>query len=169
MCGPTSDGAACCIVANKAPVHDNKLKNQAIEFVVMGLPTDCPEAFAGCSAMDIVRYGGCNVWKTRSSLRRALAGMMSELSSCTIALLLTRHGRNSHWFEPHIEMELTPFLRSSYLTRYLDCAVDDARHFVEHGDNTVDSKVLLCTPRFTKLWCIVRREVCCQPERWTRG
>ncbi|KAI9432414.1 thiolase-like protein [Lactarius psammicola] len=59
MCSPTSvDGAACCIVANEAPVHDNKLENQVIEFVAMGLQTDCSEAFAGCSVMDIVDYRG---------------------------------------------------------------------------------------------------------------
>ncbi|KAI9451212.1 thiolase-like protein [Lactarius psammicola] len=58
MCSPTSDGAACCIVANEAPVHDNKPENQAIELVATGLPTDFPEAFAGRSAMDIVGYGG---------------------------------------------------------------------------------------------------------------
>jgi len=38
-------------------VHANKLENQAIEFVATGIATDCPDAFAGRSAMDTIGYG----------------------------------------------------------------------------------------------------------------
>ncbi|KAH9024261.1 thiolase-like protein [Lactarius pseudohatsudake] len=51
MCSPTSDGAACCILANEAFVHANRLENQAIELVATGLATDYLDAFAGRSAM----------------------------------------------------------------------------------------------------------------------
>lgn len=54
---PAQDGAACCIVANRAFVRDHKLENQAIELVATGLGTDYPEAFAGRSAMDTIGYG----------------------------------------------------------------------------------------------------------------
>ncbi|KAH9036661.1 hypothetical protein EDB85DRAFT_1939918 [Lactarius pseudohatsudake] len=57
MCCPTSDGAACCILANQAFVHANRLENQAIELVETGLATDYLDALAGRSAMDTVGYG----------------------------------------------------------------------------------------------------------------
>jgi sterol carrier protein 2 len=51
------DGAACCIVASEAFVHDNRLENQAIELVATGLGTDVPDVFAGRSAINTVGYG----------------------------------------------------------------------------------------------------------------
>ncbi|KAF9027217.1 sterol carrier protein 2 [Hymenopellis radicata] len=45
MCSPTSDGAACCIVADEAFVRKHGLENQAIEIV------------ASADAMDVVGYG----------------------------------------------------------------------------------------------------------------
>ncbi|KAI9451209.1 hypothetical protein BJY52DRAFT_1419220 [Lactarius psammicola] len=61
MCGPTS--VACntssrpfMLFTNEAFVHDNKLENQSMKLVATRLPTDCPEAFVGCSAMDTVGY-----------------------------------------------------------------------------------------------------------------
>ncbi|KAI9451211.1 hypothetical protein BJY52DRAFT_1226755 [Lactarius psammicola] len=51
MCDPTS-----VAFTNEAFVHDSKLENQSMKLVAMGLPTDCPEAFLGCSAMDTVGY-----------------------------------------------------------------------------------------------------------------
>ncbi|KAI5823323.1 thiolase-like protein [Schizophyllum commune Tattone D] len=66
MCSPTSDGAACCIVASEAFVHAHHLENQAIEIVAQGLNTDAPSAFEKTTwgagddsgpAMDLVGYG----------------------------------------------------------------------------------------------------------------
>ncbi|KAH8831229.1 sterol carrier protein 2 [Flagelloscypha sp. PMI_526] len=56
MCSPTSDGAACCIVASEDFVHKHKLENQAIEIVAQALKTDSPKAFEELSGMEIVGY-----------------------------------------------------------------------------------------------------------------
>ncbi|THU88195.1 thiolase-like protein [Dendrothele bispora CBS 962.96] len=56
MCSPTSDGAACCIVASEDFVHARGLENQAIEIVAQGLETDDPAAFESDSAMEVVGY-----------------------------------------------------------------------------------------------------------------
>ncbi|KZT67626.1 thiolase-like protein [Daedalea quercina L-15889] len=57
MCSPTSDGAACCIVASEDFVHTHGLENQAIEIVAQALCTDEPSAFESKSAMEIIGYG----------------------------------------------------------------------------------------------------------------
>ncbi|KAI0963064.1 hypothetical protein AcW1_000251 [Taiwanofungus camphoratus] len=57
MCSPTSDGAACCIVASESFVHAHKLENQAIEIVAQALTTDEPSTFESRSAMEVVGYG----------------------------------------------------------------------------------------------------------------
>ncbi|KZT06237.1 thiolase-like protein [Laetiporus sulphureus 93-53] len=57
MCSPTSDGAACCIVASEDFVHKHKLENQAIEIVSQALYTDEPETFESKSAMEVVGFG----------------------------------------------------------------------------------------------------------------
>ncbi|KAG6839355.1 hypothetical protein H0H87_001029, partial [Tephrocybe sp. NHM501043] len=45
MCSPTSDGAACCIVASEDFVHKHGLENQAIEIVAQALTTDSLATF----------------------------------------------------------------------------------------------------------------------------
>ncbi|KAH7884025.1 thiolase-like protein [Phlebopus sp. FC_14] len=57
MCSPTSDGAACCIVASEEFVHTHNLHNQAIEIVGQALETDDPTAFESNSTMEVVGYG----------------------------------------------------------------------------------------------------------------
>ncbi|PCH33254.1 thiolase-like protein [Wolfiporia cocos MD-104 SS10] len=57
MCSPTSDGAACCIVASEAFVHAHKLENQAIEIVAQALWTDTVATFESGSAMEVVGFG----------------------------------------------------------------------------------------------------------------
>ncbi|KAJ8521753.1 hypothetical protein ONZ45_g1596 [Pleurotus djamor] len=56
MCSPTSDGAACAIIASEDFVHKHGLETQAIEIVATGLATDTPETFETNSAMDVVGY-----------------------------------------------------------------------------------------------------------------
>ncbi|KAI6022593.1 thiolase-like protein [Pisolithus marmoratus] len=58
MCSPTSDGAACCVVASEAFVHSHKLENQAIEIVAMALETDDPTSFESNSAMEVALRQG---------------------------------------------------------------------------------------------------------------
>lgn len=57
MCSPTSDGAACCVLANEEFVHKHGLENQAIELVATALQTDTLSAYENRDAMDIVGYG----------------------------------------------------------------------------------------------------------------
>ncbi|KAJ3557829.1 hypothetical protein NM688_g1260 [Phlebia brevispora] len=56
MCSPTSDGAACCIVASEEFVHAHHLENQAIEIVSQSLNTDDPSTFESKSAMNIIGF-----------------------------------------------------------------------------------------------------------------
>ncbi|KDQ54983.1 hypothetical protein JAAARDRAFT_209165 [Jaapia argillacea MUCL 33604] len=57
MCSPTSDGAACNIVASEEFVHAHGLENQAVEIVGQALTTDEPVAFESRSAMEVVGFG----------------------------------------------------------------------------------------------------------------
>ncbi|EKM60734.1 uncharacterized protein PHACADRAFT_246837 [Phanerochaete carnosa HHB-10118-sp] len=57
MCSPTSDGAACCIVASEDFVHAHGLENQAIEIVAQAMATDDPTAFESKRPMNVVGYG----------------------------------------------------------------------------------------------------------------
>jgi sterol carrier protein 2 len=57
MCSPTSDGAACVIVASEDFVHKHHLENQAIEIVAQALTTDEVVTFESRSPMEIVGYG----------------------------------------------------------------------------------------------------------------
>jgi len=56
MCSPTSDGAACCIIASEEFVHSHKLENQAIEIVANVLCTDEAVTFESRSAMELVGF-----------------------------------------------------------------------------------------------------------------
>lgn len=53
QCCPTSDGAACCIIASESFVKKHKLEAQAIEIIGMEMATDLPSTF-GKSSMDLV-------------------------------------------------------------------------------------------------------------------
>jgi len=56
MCSPTSDGAACCIIASEDFVHQHGLENQAIEIVGNALVTDGVETFEMRNAMEVVGF-----------------------------------------------------------------------------------------------------------------
>ncbi|KAI0771012.1 thiolase-like protein [Trametes elegans] len=56
MCSPTSDGAACCILASEEFVRAHGLENQAIELVATALATDEPVTFEGRSPMEVVGF-----------------------------------------------------------------------------------------------------------------
>ncbi|KAI0247767.1 thiolase-like protein [Lactifluus subvellereus] len=122
MCSPTSDGAACCIVANEAFVHANKLENQAIELVATGLATDYPEAFAGRSAMDTVGYG-----MTRRLADKVFAQAGASRDEVGV-------------------IELHDCFAANELITYSAlglCAIEDTHHFVERGDNTYGGKYVI--------------------------
>ncbi|KAI9453672.1 thiolase-like protein [Lactarius psammicola] len=129
MCSPTSDGAACCIVANEAFVHANKLENQAIELVATGLATDYAEAFAGRSAMDNVGYG-----MTRRLADKIFAQAGASRDDVGVVELHDCFAANE------ARAEFTLFVTYPALGL---CAVDDAHRFVERGDNTYGGKYVI--------------------------
>lgn len=57
MCSPTSDGAACAIVASESFVRAHGLENQAIEIVSQALCTDQPGTFESKRAIEVVGFG----------------------------------------------------------------------------------------------------------------
>ena len=54
QCCPTSDGSACCIVANESFVRKYKLEAQAVEIVSMEMCTDVPSTFNSKSSISLV-------------------------------------------------------------------------------------------------------------------
>lgn len=56
QCCPTSDGGACCILANEDFVRKHKLEAQAVEIVGMEMATDFDSTFASKSSMRLVGY-----------------------------------------------------------------------------------------------------------------
>jgi sterol carrier protein 2 len=56
QCCPTSDGSACCIVANEDFVRRHKLEAQAVEIVGMEMCTDFGTTFTNKSSITLVGY-----------------------------------------------------------------------------------------------------------------
>ena len=56
QCCPTSDGAACVIVASEKFVKEHGLENQAVEILGMVLESDNQETFKNKSLMNLVGY-----------------------------------------------------------------------------------------------------------------
>ncbi|KAH9043567.1 thiolase-like protein [Lactarius hengduanensis] len=122
MCSPTSDGAACCILANEAFVHANRLENQAIELVATGLATDYLDAFVGRSAMDTVGYG-----MTRHLADKIFAQAGASRDDVGVVELHDCFAANEFVTYPALGL----------------CAVDDAHRFVERRDNTYGGKYVV--------------------------
>jgi len=55
-CSPTSDGAACVIVASKDFVRRHNLEPQAIEIIAQAMYTDFPSTFTENSCMKMVQF-----------------------------------------------------------------------------------------------------------------
>ncbi|KAF8480738.1 thiolase-like protein [Russula ochroleuca] len=122
MCSPTSDGAACCVVANEAFVRAHKLENQAIELVAIGLATDFPEAFAGRSVMDSVGYG-----MTRRLADKVFAWAGANRDDVGV-------------------IELHDCFAANELITYSAvglCAIEDTHNFIERGDNSYGGKYVI--------------------------
>ncbi|KAJ7052604.1 sterol carrier protein 2 [Mycena amicta] len=126
MCSPTSDGAACCVVASEDFVHAHGLENQAIEIVAQALATDGPEAFESSSAMEVVGYNMTKVAANKvfkdagfaDGQGRDLVGVL-ELHDCFAAN----------------ELIMYPALGL--------CAENEAHKMVERGDNTYGGKYVI--------------------------
>ncbi|XP_070506586.1 sterol carrier protein 2-like [Chironomus tepperi] len=56
QCCPTSDGSACCIVANEDFVRKHKLESQAVEIVAMEMCTEFETSFSENSSMKLIGY-----------------------------------------------------------------------------------------------------------------
>ncbi|KAJ7227102.1 sterol carrier protein 2 [Mycena pura] len=123
MCSPTSDGAACCIVASEDFVHAHGLENQAIEIVAQALVTDGPEAFESSSAMEVVGYNMTKVAADKVFQEAGLADRdqvgVVELHDCFAAN----------------ELIMYPALGL--------CGADEAHKMVERGDNTYGGKYVV--------------------------
>ncbi|KAG6874154.1 hypothetical protein C0995_005572 [Termitomyces sp. Mi166 len=125
MCSPTSDGAACCIVASEDFVHKHGLENQAIEIVATTLTTDSPAAF-GNSAMDLVGY---------TMTKNAAEKVFKE------AGFAPGEGRDQVGV-----VELHDCFAANELLTYPAlglCKIDEAHKMVERGDNTYGGKFVV--------------------------
>ncbi|KAF8665148.1 hypothetical protein AX16_000614 [Volvariella volvacea WC 439] len=123
MCSPTSDGAACCIVASEDFVHKHGLENQAIEIVAQALTTDGVETFEGRSAMDVVGFG---------MTKRCVDQVFAD------AGFKPGEGRDQVGV-----IELHDCFAANELITYPAlglCKIDEAHKMVERGDNTVSTK-----------------------------
>ncbi|KAG6854252.1 hypothetical protein C0991_008945 [Blastosporella zonata] len=144
MCSPTSDGAACCIVASEDFVHKHGLENQAIEIVAQALTTDSPVTFEGRSAMDVVGY---TMSKTCADKVFKDAGFgegegrdqvgVVELHDCFAA---------NEVFKLSFVLKYTVAQFNHQLITYPAlglCAFDEAHKLVERGDNTYGGKYVV--------------------------
>ncbi|PFH50718.1 hypothetical protein AMATHDRAFT_144343 [Amanita thiersii Skay4041] len=126
MCSPTSDGAACCIVASEDFVHSHGLENQVIEIVAQALTTDGPGTFENKSAMEVVGYEMTRVCANKvfkeagfkEGEGRNLVGVV-ELHDCFAANELITY--------PALGL----------------CAPGEAHKMVERGDNTYGGKYVV--------------------------
>ncbi|KAG6377848.1 thiolase-like protein [Boletus reticuloceps] len=126
MCTPTSDGAACCIVASEDFVHAHKLENQAIEIVAQALETDEPSTFESESAMELAGYG----------MTKRCADRVFEQAG-----FAPGHGRDEVGV-----VELHDCFAPAELFTYAAlglCAPEGAHKLVDNGDNTYGGKYVI--------------------------
>ncbi|KAF5382790.1 hypothetical protein D9757_007285 [Collybiopsis confluens] len=126
MCSPTSDGAACCIVASEDFVHKHGLENQAIEMVASSLKTDNPLAFEANSAMEVVGY------------------TMSK--NCANEVFKNAGFKEGEGRDQVGVIELHDCFAANELIMYPAlglCAADEAHKLVERGDNTYGGKYVI--------------------------
>jgi sterol carrier protein 2 len=122
QCSPTSDGAACIILASEDYVIKNKLQNQAVEVLSCVLGTDKKETFTPVSYINLV---GGDLTKRVSEKALKNAGItiddinVVELHDCFSANeLVTYEGLGL-------------------------CKVGDAKNFIDRGDNTYGGKYVV--------------------------
>ncbi|KAJ7475765.1 sterol carrier protein 2 [Mycena latifolia] len=126
MCSPTSDGAACCIMASEDFVHAHGLENQAIEIVAQAMATDGPEAFESSSAMEVVGY---NMTKVAADKVFKDAGFAEGKGRDEVGVLELHDCFSAN------ELIMYPALGL--------CAIDEAHKMVERGDNTYGGKYVV--------------------------
>jgi len=125
MCSPTSDGAACCIVASEEFVRGRGLENQAIEIVAQALTTDGSSTFER-SAMDVVGY---QMTKNCADQVFKEAGFAEGQGRDQVGVV-----------------ELHDCFAANELITYPSlglCAPGEAHKLVERGDNTYGGKYVV--------------------------
>ncbi|KAJ3998843.1 putative thiolase [Lentinula boryana] len=126
MCSPTSDGAACCIVASEDFVHAHGLENQAIEIVAQALTTDNPLAYESNSAMEVVGY--------------------SMSKNCADQVFRDAGFKEGEGRDQVGVVELHDCFAANELIMYPAlglCGPDEAHKMVERGDNTYGGKYVI--------------------------
>ncbi|KAJ3840077.1 putative thiolase [Lentinula raphanica] len=126
MCSPTSDGAACCIVASEDFVHAHGLENQAIEIIAQALTTDNPLAYESNSAMEVVGY--------------------SMSKNCADQVFRDAGFEEGKGRDQVGVVELHDCFAANELIMYPAlglCGPDEAHKLVERGDNTYGGKYVI--------------------------
>ncbi|OCH86680.1 thiolase-like protein [Obba rivulosa] len=126
MCSPTSDGAACCLIASEDFVHAHHLENQAIEIVAQALGTDEPSTFESKSAMELVGFG--------------------MTKSCADNVFTQAGFKEGEGRDQVGVVELHDCFAANELITYDAlglCAPGEAHKMVERGDNTYGGKYVI--------------------------
>ncbi|KAK0529353.1 hypothetical protein OC834_002161 [Tilletia horrida] len=119
MCSPTSDGAACAIIASEDYVKAHKLQDRAIEIAGLGIATDTPTLHAKNSRIELA---GADMSRVAAKRAYTQAGIgpkdvqVIELHDCFAANELVTY--------PALGL----------------CADNEAHKIVERGDNTFGGK-----------------------------
>ncbi|KAE8219815.1 hypothetical protein CF319_g6561 [Tilletia indica] len=119
MCSPTSDGAACAIIASEEFVKAHKLEDRAIELAGLGISTDTPALHAKESRIELA---GADMTRKAAAKAYKEAGVTAkdvqviELHDCFAANELVTY--------PALGL----------------CADNEAHKIVERGDNTFGGK-----------------------------
>ncbi len=85
QCSPTSDGAACVIVASERFVDEHSLGDRAIEIAGQAMVTDMPSTFEDRSAISVVGYDMSKEAARRAYEEAGVGPRTSTSSSCTTA------------------------------------------------------------------------------------
>ncbi|OBZ79769.1 Non-specific lipid-transfer protein [Grifola frondosa] len=126
MCSPTSDGAACCIVASEDFVHAHNLENQAIEIVAQALTTDEPVTFESKSAMEVIGF--------------------TMTKNCANQVFRDAGFKEGEGRDQVGVVELHDCFSANELVTYDAlglCAPGEAHKLVERGDNTFGGKYVV--------------------------
>ncbi|XP_050077485.1 sterol carrier protein 2 [Anopheles maculipalpis] len=122
QCCPTSDGAACCIVASESFVKRHGLEAQAVEIIAMEMSTDVPSSFSEGSAMKIVGYD-----MTRNAVQKVFAKTNYKPRDVDV-------------------VELHDCFSANELITYEAlglCEPGKAGDFIDRGDNTYGGRVVV--------------------------
>jgi len=122
QCCPTSDGAACVIVANEKFVKDHGLEGQAVEIVGMAMATDKQGAFD--NMYDIAGFG----------MTRSAADQAYEMANVTADQVQVCELHDCFSCNEYVTYEALRF-----------CPEGKAEEFVNNGDNDYGGKIV-CNP-----------------------